>query len=115
MRKLSARLFDDYLFASWFGLAAQTQLNVRENTQSSGRSKPSQTARLSAPRTAASSVPEHPLRNEEPKSNASVNGPVVLSPEQKKVLQMVNEGRNVFFTGSAGLHFACMMSCRNFD
>lgn len=30
---------------------------------------------------------------------------VVLSPEQKKVLQMVKEGRNVFFTGSAGLIF----------
>ena len=28
---------------------------------------------------------------------------VALSPEQIKILQMVREGRNVFFTGSAGL------------
>jgi hypothetical protein len=35
---------------------------------------------------------------------------VVLSPEQKKVLQMVKDGRNVFFTGSAGLNFSSFMA-----
>jgi hypothetical protein len=30
---------------------------------------------------------------------------VILSPEQSKVLQMVQQGKNVFFTGSAGMLF----------
>jgi hypothetical protein len=38
---------------------------------------------------------------------------VVLSPEQQKVLQMVKDGRNVFFTGSAGLNvfFVIAVGC----
>ena len=31
---------------------------------------------------------------------------LILSPEQTKVLQMVQQGRNVFFTGSAGMLLA---------
>jgi ATP-dependent DNA helicase PIF1 len=35
-------------------------------------------------------------------STSNCVSPVVLSPEQTKVLQMVQRGRSVFFTGSAG-------------
>jgi hypothetical protein len=106
IREPSTRLFDDYLSASSLGLATPTPLNIRESTQSSRRGKYSQAGRLAESETAAPSVPERPPPNGEVKSNASADGSVVLSPEQKKVLQMVNEGRNVFFTGSAGVHFS---------
>jgi ATP-dependent DNA helicase PIF1 len=35
-----------------------------------------------------------------------LNGEVVLSPEQKRVLRMVKDGKTVFFTGSAGARLA---------
>jgi hypothetical protein len=42
------------------------------------------------------------LPPDESASLGGVSSRVVLSSEQTKVLQMVQQGRNVFFTGSAG-------------
>lgn len=47
----------------------------------------------------------HPLtpRDVDAVSRNDTSQRLSLSPEQTKVLQMVQQGRNVFFTGSAGM------------
>ena len=51
----------------------------------------------------------HQVLSEEDPNLDTLNrvSPVVLSPEQIKVLRMVQQSRNVFFTGSAGLFLFC--------
>lgn len=102
IRESSASLLDRYSYVNRPTLAVLTQSNAREGTEDSGRYRRRQTGRSAASGTAARIAPERPLH--EPNSGVSANSSIVLSPEQKKVLQMVREGRNVFFTGSAGLH-----------